>query len=272
VQTVLELTGESTPVRTLLVDAGRSWRLVPMLARQDFSARYRSAALGLVWSVALPLLQAAVVAVVFTHVVRVGDGTGSYAAFVIVGTTTWSYVQSSFATGSTCIVDAGALASKVYFPRLLLSAVSASANAVGFAISMVVGLSAALVLGARPGFHVLMLPVAVTVAYALVVLSSALAALLHVHFRDIRYSVTALLLVLFYATPVIYPPHLAGRAARYLDLNPVTGVVQLTRWSVLGEAERVGSSVLSTCIWLVVLTVVVLLAYRRHERIALDKL
>ena len=66
---VLELSGESTPVGELLRGLARSWRLLPMLAKQDYVARYRSAFLGLLWSVFLPLLQGAVLAVVFTHVV-----------------------------------------------------------------------------------------------------------------------------------------------------------------------------------------------------------
>ncbi len=82
---VLELSGESTPVSDLLRGVARSWRLLPMLAKQDYVARYRSAALGLLWSVFLPLLQGAVLAVVFTHVVRVRTDTPSYAVFVLAG-------------------------------------------------------------------------------------------------------------------------------------------------------------------------------------------
>ena len=52
---VLELSGESTPVKDLLGGVARSWRLLPMLAKQDYVARYRSAMLGLLWSVFLPL-------------------------------------------------------------------------------------------------------------------------------------------------------------------------------------------------------------------------
>lgn len=270
--TVLELTGESTPIRKLLGGLWRSWRLLPMLARQDFSARYRSASFGLLWSVALPLLQAAVVAVVFTRVIKVSNEMPSYAAFVLVGVTTWSYLNASFATGSTSLVDAGALASKVYFPRLLLPAVAASANLIGYVIALAVNLVVILALGVRPGPELLLLPVAVAASFALVVLASAITALLHVHFRDVRYSVTALLLVLFYATPVIYPPSLAADLAPLLNLNPATGIVQLTRLALLGEAEQVGPALVGTAVWLGALLVVVLLAYRRHERVALDKL
>ena len=53
-----ELTGEVTPVRELVGGVWGARALVVMLARKDFFVRYRRAAFGLVWAVALPLVQA----------------------------------------------------------------------------------------------------------------------------------------------------------------------------------------------------------------------
>src|SRR6201989_876306 len=105
---VLELAGESTPVKDLLRGVARSWRLLPMLAKQDYVARYRSAMLGLLWSVFLPLLQGAVLAVVFTHVVRIHSDAPSYPVFVLAGMTAWAYLSTSWSLGSTAIVDSSA--------------------------------------------------------------------------------------------------------------------------------------------------------------------
>ena len=135
---MLDVHGESTPVRALLGELRRSWRLLPMLARQDFSARYRSAGLGVLWSVALPLLQGTVLAVVFTHVVRVNAGGVSYSVLVLTGINAWAYLSSSWTMGSTAIVDGAAIAGRVYFPRALLPAVGPTANLVGYVVGNVV--------------------------------------------------------------------------------------------------------------------------------------
>lgn len=258
-------------MRALLADLVQRRALVVMLARQDFAARYRSAVLGLTWTVALPLLQGVVLAVVFTRVVRVETDV-PYVGFVLVGIATWAYANASVATGSTSIVDGGALATKIYFPRLVLPAVAATANLVGYAISMAVGVVVALVQVREVHPHLLLLPVAMALAYLLVVAFSALAGLLHVYYRDVRYVVTAVLLVAFYATPVIYPLELAGGLEPLVLANPMTGVVQLTRWCVFGEAESLGAGLLWSVGWLVALTLVVLRAYSRHERTACDRL
>jgi ABC-type polysaccharide/polyol phosphate export permease len=268
---VLELTGDATPVRTLVRDLWRRRDLLPLLAAKDFHARYRSASLGVLWSVLLPLLQGGVLAVVFTKVVKIQTDY-SYPVFVIAGMVTWSYFSSSLMAGSTSIVDGGAIAGKVYFPRLLLPAVPATANLPTF------GASSGVVLLLMAGFGVpyraslLLLPVAIALVLALAVVLSALVSLAHVYSRDVRYIVQATLLVALYATPVIYPLERAGGLRPLIIANPMTGAVQLVRFAIFGEADLVGVAIVVTLTWLVALVVATLLAYRRHERIAVDRL
>lgn len=268
---VLELGGEVTPIPQLLGDLVRHWRLLPVLARQDFVARYRSASLGLVWSIFLPLFQGAILAVVFTKVVRIHVDT-SYPVFVIAGMNTWNYFTTSFTTGSTAVVDNGGLASRVYFPRLLCAAMPVASGFISYAIANAV--LVILVFGFGVGWHVtlLALPVVMLLPALLCTCLAAFVAMLHVYFRDVRYVVTALMLVWFYATPVIYPLTLVHQLRPLLVANPATGMVQAVRWSVLGSATSAGSAVLVTIAWIVVAATLSLLVYRRHERIAVDRL
>ncbi len=268
---MLELDGERTTVRLLVADLVRRRGLVLMLARQDFAARYRSAVLGLAWTVALPLLQGAVLALVFTRVVRV-HAPVPYAGFVLVGMASWAYLNGSLATASTSVVDGGALATKVYFPRLVLPAVAPTANLVGYVLSMAVAVAVGVAQTGAVHWQLLLLPVAMLLAYALTLAVSALTALAHVWFRDIRYLVTAVLLVAFYATPVIYPLALAKGLRPFVLANPATGVVELARWCVFGRADSLPVAVAVTVAWLVGLTCVTVLAYARHERTACDRL
>ncbi len=270
-QPVLELSGEVTPVRRLVGDLVRNLDLLPMMAMQDYKARYRSAALGIAWSVFLPLIQAGVLAVVFSFVVKI-ETEQPYVVFILSGTTAWSFFNGSLASGSTSIVDQSGIASKLYFPRLILPAVPATANAFSFAISTAVALVVTLAYGLIPGPHLLLLPVAMLVLALLAYFAAASLAVLHVYSRDVRYIVQAGIPILFYATPVIYPPSLVGDYRWLLDLNPATGAVLFFRWTLFGEVEGLGRSLLATFAWLVVLGAVTLRVYRRHERTAVDRL
>ncbi|MCU1587107.1 MAG: phosphate transporter permease [Frankiales bacterium] len=268
---VLELDGRPLPVRVLLRDLVRARGLLLMLARQDFAARYRSAVLGLAWTVLLPLLQGAVLALVFTKVVRV-PSTGHYAGFVLVGMATWGYLNGALGAASTSIVDGGSLATKVYFPRLVLPAVAPTSGLVGYGLSLLVAVAVGLGQAREAHWQLVLLPAAMALAFLLVTSLSAVTALLHVWFRDVRYLVTALLLIAFYATPVIYPLSITHGLKPLVIANPATGVVQLTRWCVFGQADSVGLSVAVTAGWTLLFCGLAAVLYARHERTACDRL
>ena len=275
---VLDLSGESTPIRALLSDLWRRRGLITMLAARDFNARYRSAALGVLWSAAIPLLQAIVLSIVFTKLVRIPVGGVSYPVFILSGTVMWSFFSTSVNAGATVIVDQGQIAGKVYFPRLILSIVPPLANSVSFALSMLVLLPVMLVAGADLRPTLLLLPLAMLLMLVLVILIGSLTTLAHVYFRDMRYLVQAALLVLMYGTPVIYPlevtlrPNVNPVFHWLLLANPATGPLVLARWCVFGRGAYVPVAVASTLAWCLVLLVGALLAYRRHERVAVDRL
>jgi lipopolysaccharide transport system permease protein len=268
---VLELDGESTPVPVLLRDLRRHLHLLPVLARQDFTARYRSATLGMTWSVVLPLLQGTVLAVVFTHIVRINVG-ASYPVFVIAGVNTWNYFSTSISTGSTSVADTSTLAGRVYFPRLLLPAMPCASGLPSYAIANAVLLILMAAFHVDYTWRLVALPAVMLLAALLAFSVAAITSMLHVYFRDVRYIVTAAILVWFYATPVIYPLTRAHRFEPYLVANPATGLVQTVRWCVLGTATDAGRGIVVSVGWTIGLLLVVVAAYRRYERVAVDRL
>jgi ABC-type polysaccharide/polyol phosphate export permease len=72
---------------------------------------------------------------------------------------------------------------------------------------------------------------------------------------------------------VIYPLTLVHGILRVLVLmNPMTGIVQLARFSVFGTANDVLYALIATVIWSAGLVYVAIRAFERHERIAVDRL
>ncbi|HVU75071.1 MAG TPA: ABC transporter permease [Mycobacteriales bacterium] len=269
----LWLTGESTPPGRLLRELWAARRLAVVLARNEYLARYRSSLLGLLWSLLVPLLQTVVLAIVFTHVVRVAAPGQSYALYVLSGTAVWSTFSSGISSGSTAIVDTGAIAGRVYFPRLILPMLAPMAALVTGALTLVV---AVLLLPAFPhsSYHVqlLALPLVVLLNFLFTSAFASVVALAHVYARDVRYLITASMLVWMYATPIIYPLHLAHGLRPYIEANPVTGIVQLSHWCFLGQADGLEPSLLATGAWLVGLLTIAVLAYSRYDRVACDRL
>jgi lipopolysaccharide transport system permease protein len=82
------------PVGAWFRSVWRARGLLVALAQKEFRVRYKRASLGVAWSVALPLVQSAVMVFVFSRVGRFGSGAEfSYAGFVLAGMVPWLYLS-----------------------------------------------------------------------------------------------------------------------------------------------------------------------------------
>lgn len=229
-----QLEGPDTAVREFVRELFRARELTVMLARKDFFVRYRRASLGIVWAIGLPLIQAIVLSVVFTRVIRIDVGI-PYVVFALAGLLPWTYFSTSLMIGSTSVVDGAGLANKIYFPRAVLPLTITIAGLYTLVPSLVVLVLAMALTGVSIGPNIILLIPAtallVGITTGLVLVTSAV----HVYVRDLRFVVQALIQPWFYLTPVIYPLDRVPTALRAaLLVNPVTGVVQLFRAVVVG--------------------------------------
>ena len=241
-----------------------------VLARKDFQTRYKRASFGVLWVVALPVLQAVVLAVVFSRVGRFTTP-GSYTTFVMSGIFAWAYLSGTVQSATTAIVDGATLADKVWFPRAVLVLVPVLANAVGLLVSFVLLVVAVPLFGDWTGWRILLLVPASVLLIGLTTGLSLVLSALHVYFRDMKFIVQAVLLVALYLAPIIYPAHVLGRWTGWLDLNPATGVVELVHAAATGSPMPVRAVLIS-----VVATLALLAAgaeaHRRRDRLFVDLL
>jgi ABC-type polysaccharide/polyol phosphate export permease len=265
-----DLRGEHGDARTLLRDLWSSRQLVSVLARKEFLVRYRRATFGVAWVVALPLVQAGVLAVVLPKLVRF-DTPGTYLTFVFAGTTAWAFFSGSVTTGAGSIVEGQSVSTRVYFPRLVFPVVAVLANAFGLVPAVAV-LVAMVAVEGEAGLHLLWLVPGVALAVALTAALGAVLAGLHVYFRDVRYLTQAALLALFYVTPVIYPLAEVGALRRWIEVNPLTGVVELFRAGTVGADPGWEAAVAWSAGWTAALLVAALLLHRRFDRVFVDLL
>lgn len=247
--------------------------LLLALAQKDFRVRYKRATFGVLWSVALPIFQSAVLAFVFSRVGRFGSGSDfSYAGFVLAGMVPWLYLSSSVAASTTSIVDASDLTDKIFFSRAVLPLVSPVANAVTLGISTVLLLVALPIVDEAPALRFLLVVPAAALLFAFAAAVGLALGGLYVYFRDLKFIVQAALLVWLYVTPVVYPPEALGGAGRWLDLNPLTGIVGLFQRAAVGAPVPSGRAIVVSVVTTVVLAVLAIAGHRRHDRLFVDLL
>ncbi|MDQ1419449.1 MAG: lipopolysaccharide transport system permease protein [Acidimicrobiaceae bacterium] len=243
------------------------------LSRKDFQVRYKRATLGVLWSVSLPLLQSIVMVFIFSRVGRFGSGHAfSYAGFVLAGMVPWVFVFTSINASTTSIVDASELTDKVWFPRAILALVPPCANLLLLATATMILLAELPLVGVTPTARLLLLVPAAALAVAFASSVGLVLAALYVYFRDLKFMVAAVILVWLYLTPIVYPASALGSAGRWLDFNPLTGIVALFQTAAVGSPGPSARAVLTSIGATAVLTVFAVAIHRRHDRLFVDLL
>jgi lipopolysaccharide transport system permease protein len=199
--------------------------LIQTLVTRELKARYRGSVLGFFWSFINPLLLLVVYSFVFTVVLPSTHPPEiePYALFMFCGILPWTWFSSSLTEAANSLMSGGNLIKKVLFPAEILPIVSVLSNMMHFFFGLPILL--AFLIWFRPTItivEVLWFPVVVAVQLLFTLGLSLLLSALTVHFRDIKDILSNLLTLWFFATPIIYPMHLApGTISKaVLNANP----------------------------------------------------
>lgn len=267
-----ELRGAVTPLRELFRELWQNRRLIRMLARRDFHVRYRRPSFGIVWVIAVPLIQAAVLSIIFTRIVRFPLPGISFPVFMLSGLLPWLFFSASVGASVTSITGGSGLATKVYFPRAVLPLVVVRSNLYGFGHRLVVVVLAALVFGQSIGPEIALLVPAMLLMLLVASAFSLVLAPMHVYFRDMSFIVSAFMQAWFWGSAIFYPISRAGGLLRTaMTINPATGMVYLFRSALVGWPIE-EALIVSTVLWSVGLLILAVFLYRRFNRVFTDLL
>ena len=219
------------------IDLGELWRyreFAVVIALRDLKVRYKQTAIGVVWVVLQPLAAAVIFTVVFGRLADLPSEGIPYAVFVYSGLVLWAYFSGALDAVAHSLVQNRDLVTKTYFPALVVPLALALPGLVDLVVSLVVVTVFMAIYGVAPSAAVVLLP-AWILACALVVVAAGLwLSALNVQYRDVRYTMTFLLQVWLFASPVVYASSLVEGAWRYVyALNPMVTVLDGFRWSLL---------------------------------------
>jgi ABC-2 type transport system permease protein len=220
-----------------LRDIVRYRELLANLVRLELKAKYKSSALGFVWSLVNPAMYLVIFYVAFQLILRAGIP--RFPIYLLSGLLVWNFFTSALNAGTGSMVANSGLVKRVWFPREVLPLASIGAALVHFFLQSTVLVAALAVLRHPVGWaYVPLLPFALL---ALLVLMAALALALsamNVYLRDIQHFVELGLLAWFWVTPIVYQfnlltTHLGGQAGPAL-LNPITPIVLVFQRAIYG--------------------------------------
>lgn len=180
-------------------------QLLGLLVSREIRGKYKNSSLGIVWSLMRPLAQLLIYYIAIGQFLGAARSIPDFAIFVFTGLTAWGLYSEIISAGTTSILANGGLVKKVYLPREIFPLAAVGASLFNFVIQFAILVGATIVLGRVPlSVDLLYVPASIVL---IVVVATAVAlalAALNVYLRDIQHLVEIFLLVLFWASPIVY--------------------------------------------------------------------
>jgi ABC-2 type transport system permease protein len=236
--------------------------LLDLLIRRELKARYKDSSLGFLWSLIKPLTMLLIYYVAIGQFLGAARGIPDFAIFVFTGLTIWGLYSEIVSSGTMSIIGNAGLIKKVYLPREIFPLAATGSSIFNFVIQMIVLVAATVVLGQFPmSWNLLYVPVAILIVLVYGVAFALLLSALNVYLRDIQYLVEVAMLILFWASPIVYSWSLVVTAITnssapwllnvYL-LNPVSIAViafQKGMWQAGSQTRQLGAAAVGPQPW-----------------------
>lgn len=218
-----------------LKEAGLYRNLILTFARRDLKAIYAQTILGILWTALQPLTALIIFTIFFTLLSPVDTGDIPYPLFAFTGLVSWYFFTAMVVRCGKSVIEAQGIIQDVYFPKLILPLSKSIVGLVEFGISLLILLVIMLATGHLPGIQVLILPVLIAINLLLGLTVGIWLSALSYRYRDFQHIIPYLVNFGIWLTPVFYPSTLIPEKYSYLlYLNPMAGVIEGYRWTLLG--------------------------------------
>jgi len=250
------------------------WReLIFSLALRDLKAKYRQATGGFGWMLIRPLVQMLIFSFIFGVVFKVKID--KYPLFLLSGLFSWSFIHSSLDGAANSIINNANLIKKAYFPREIIPISVILGNLVNFLFSLLVLSLLSLLLKVQLSNAIIWLPIVILTQIILTLGIAFLVSSLNTCFREVQFIMDTLILVWFYATPIVYSFDMVKMAlpanlAKLYLLNPATGIIlSYQNIFVYGSSPNLGL-LLNSLLVSSVCFVIGFFIFRHYEGIFVD--
>jgi ABC-type polysaccharide/polyol phosphate export permease len=235
-----------TKHRVRLSDIWNSWPVARVVGARDMKIKYKQSALGPIWLVVQPAAILAAMVIVFKGVTNVDTGGVPYVLFALAGLSVWIYFQQAISTAAMVMQHNVHVVKRTACPRIALvvgNGLAASPSLAVVVAATFVGTAAALGLPTQ----VLALPFVLAWMVLFTASISLILATVGARFRDVVALVPLILQVGVFASPVGYPVSSThGAIAVLLHINPLTGLIEAMRWTLLGLTPSLLTLAIST--------------------------
>src|SRR6476660_5995172 len=250
--------------------------LLLMFVKRDFVSFCKQTILGPLWFFIQPLFTTIIFTFVFGTLAALSTDGLPQPLFYLAGITAWNYFSDCITKTSTVFKDNANIFGKVYFPRLIMPLSIVASNLVRFGVQLLLFILMMVYFGIKgadfhPTYALFFFPVLVLLMAFLGLGAGLIITAVTTKYKDLTFLITFGVQLLMYGTTVIYPLSAAPeKYKKYIELNPMTGIIEAFRYSFLGKGEFTVWSIGYSAIFAIVALFLGIIIFNKTEKNFVD--
>jgi ABC-type polysaccharide/polyol phosphate export permease len=202
--------------------------LIRQFVSRSIKTRYKRSVLGVFWTLLNPLLTMIVLTIVFSQVFRFS--VENYPIYVLCGLVVWNFYSIATSGAMSDMLWSGNLLGRIYMPKSVFAVSAVSTGLINLLLSLIPVFLIALILRVQITPAIIVMPLAIlflamfSLGFGLTLSTAA------VFFGDMEPVYNVVLMIWFYATPIIYPIEVIPEQFQWLiRLNPLYYLLTIFR-------------------------------------------
>lgn len=202
--------------------------LISQFVSRSIKTRYKRSVLGVLWTLLNPLLTMTVLTIIFSQVFRFS--VENYPIYVLCGLVVWNFFSSVTSGAMSDMLWSGNLLGRIYMPKSVFAVSAVGTGLINLLLSLIPVFIIALILQVQINPAIILMPLSILL---LAIFSLGLGLTLStaaVFFGDMEPVYNVVLMIWFYATPIIYPVEVIPERFQWLiRLNPLYYLLTIFR-------------------------------------------
>ncbi|MCX5714295.1 MAG: ABC transporter permease [Candidatus Omnitrophica bacterium] len=212
--------------------------LIAQLVVRDLKIKYLRPVLGSFWAFLSPLSMVLIFYLVFYRILKINITEAPFMLYLMSGIFTWNFFQESISSSTVSLVNSRNLIKEANFPHYLIPISIVLTNAINFLPTLAVLIITSLIVLKGLPLFIIFLPFVVLIHLAITTGFAIICSILYVKWRDIKYVLDVVLLLMLYLTPAFYSiMQVKGVFPRWLFMlyahNPFVGILNMYRVTLL---------------------------------------
>lgn len=218
--------------------------LIKRYIHRDIVTAYKQTVLGPIWYLIQPFFMTAMYMFVFGGIANISTDGLPQMLFYMSGILCWNYFGDCLGKAQSTFTANAGVFSKVYFPRLVvpISGIISGMVRLGIQFALFIVIFFYYYLNGaniQPNIHILLFPLLIIMTALMGLGFGIIISSMTTKYRDLSIIFGFITYLWMYATPIIYPlsavPESYNKYKWIIELNPMTSIVETTRYAFMGE-------------------------------------